>query len=154
MRLWKREDELEGRLRSSRPEPRTDFVRSLAGLINEAPRPRGVRFALAAVLTAVALAAFGASGGLSYAAKAVSLGADESSSRGQGGGALVAALKKASDTPAANQYAGKTTICHRTSSAKNPFVLISVSNNALPAHKRHGDTLPSPTGACPGPPIP
>ena len=69
MRLWKREDELERRLRSSRPEPRTDLVRALAGLIDEAPRPRAMRFALAAILTAVALAAFGAFGGLSYAGR-------------------------------------------------------------------------------------
>jgi hypothetical protein len=53
-----------------------------------------------------------------------------------------------------NQYGGKTTICHRTSSQKNPFVLITVSNNALPAHKAHGDTLPAADGSCPGPPIP
>jgi hypothetical protein len=52
-----------------------------------------------------------------------------------------------------DQYGGKTTICHHTSSKKNPWVLITVSNNALPAHKKHGDTLPS-DGNCPGPPIP
>jgi hypothetical protein len=57
-------------------------------------------------------------------------------------------------TPGDNQYGGKTTICHRTSSQKNPFVLITVSNNALPAHKAHGDTLPAADGSCPGPPIP
>jgi hypothetical protein len=44
--------------------------------------------------------------------------------------------------------AGKTTICHRTGSATNPFVLITVSNNALPAHMRHGDLLPGPSGTC------
>lgn len=34
---------------------------------------------------------------------------------------------------------GKTTICHRTSSATNPFVLITVSNSSLPAHYGNGD---------------
>ena len=45
--------------------------------------------------------------------------------------------------------AGKVTICHRTGSATNPFVQITISRNALAAHMRHGD--PAPTGgACPG----
>ena len=33
----------------------------------------------------------------------------------------------------------KVEICHRTGSASNPFVLISVSDNAWAAHQRHGD---------------
>src|SRR5690349_20521424 len=38
----------------------------------------------------------------------------------------------------------KVTICHHTHSQKNPFVTITVSVHALPAHLRHGDTI----GAC------
>ena len=33
-------------------------------------------------------------------------------------------------------------ICHRTHSKKHPWVKITVSNRALKAHLRHGDTLP------------
>jgi hypothetical protein len=46
-------------------------------------------------------------------------------------------------TPTADQYpAGKVTICHHTHSQKNPFVTITVSQNAVPAHVRnHGDTI-------------
>jgi hypothetical protein len=45
----------------------------------------------------------------------------------------------------ASQYPpGKVTICHHTHSQKNPFVTITVSVHALPAHLRHGDTV----GAC------
>src|SRR6516165_5544532 len=43
------------------------------------------------------------------------------------------------------QYGGKVTICHHTHSKKHPFVTITVSQHAVKAHLKHGDTL----GACP-----
>jgi hypothetical protein len=49
--------------------------------------------------------------------------------------------------------AGKTTFCHATGSATNPYVTITTSNNALPAHTRHQDgrdIIPAPEGGCPG----
>jgi hypothetical protein len=63
--------------------------------------------------------------------------------------ALVSVVQAARSTSAqrpaaADQYPRKVTICHRTGSKKNPFVTITVSRNALPAHLRHGDTV----GAC------
>jgi hypothetical protein len=61
-------------------------------------------------------------------------------------------------TPAAvhpnNGHSGKTTICHATGSAKHPYVEITISNNALPAHRRHQDgrdIIPAPAAGCPGP---
>ena len=56
--------------------------------------------------------------------------------------------------PATNTHAkaGKTTICHATGSATNPYVTITISNNALPAHMRHQDgrdIIPAPAGGCP-----
>ncbi len=49
-------------------------------------------------------------------------------------------------SPTAAQYpASKVTICHHTHSQKNPFVTITVSVHALPAHLGHGDTV----GPCP-----
>jgi subtilisin-like proprotein convertase family protein len=44
---------------------------------------------------------------------------------------------------------GRVTICHRTGSARNPYHEITVSCNALPAHQRHGDIYPVPSGGCP-----
>jgi|SRR5215218_10300358 len=53
--------------------------------------------------------------------------------------ASFAAAVSSSGTPAAvSQYGKKVTICHHTHSKKHPFVTITISQNALPAHLRHG----------------
>jgi hypothetical protein len=44
----------------------------------------------------------------------------------------------------------KITICHRTGSEQNPWVQITVSENAWSAHQKHGDLKPVPAGGCPG----
>lgn len=44
---------------------------------------------------------------------------------------------------------GKITICHATGSQTNPFVIITVSTSAIPAHTGHGDIIPAPaSGIC------
>jgi hypothetical protein len=46
----------------------------------------------------------------------------------------------------------KTTICHATGSATNPYVEITISNRAVKAHARHQDgrdIIPAPAGGCP-----
>ena len=42
----------------------------------------------------------------------------------------------------------KVSLCHKTSSSKNPFVIISVSDNAQAAHMNHGDVLLDSNGEC------
>ena len=44
------------------------------------------------------------------------------------------------------------TICHHTGSAQNPYVMITINENALPAHRAHGDIIPAPPGGCPAGP--
>lgn len=44
---------------------------------------------------------------------------------------------------------GKVDICHQTGSETNPYVEISISINALPAHLDHGDIYPVPETGCP-----
>ena len=59
----------------------------------------------------------------------------------------------ATPTPAASptgDSAGTITICHATGSAKNPYVLITVSLNGLNGHGKHArDIIPAPAGGCP-----
>lgn len=46
----------------------------------------------------------------------------------------------------AGGQAGKSSICHF---ASHKYVEINISNNAVPAHLRHGDVLPDLYGDCP-----
>jgi hypothetical protein len=135
-------DKLDQRLRANRPEPRSEFLELAAGRIQHRGPWSTFRVAFAAALTAVGVVIFGAFGGIGYASSAAHSFVK-----------AVTSNNGANASSAAHQYVGKTTICHRTHSAKNPFVVITVSNNALPAHEAHGDTLVGPGGTCPGPPI-
>jgi len=78
MKLWNREDEIERELRTQRPAPRRELVEGIAAMADRG-RVRGgraTRLGVAVAFSAAALAALGATGGLSYAASGVTRAAD------------------------------------------------------------------------------
>lgn len=44
----------------------------------------------------------------------------------------------------------KVGVCHATDSIGNPYVFISISDTAFPAHEAHGDFLAPENGDCSG----
>lgn len=65
--------------------------------------------------------------------------------------ALMALSAVAISSAASAAPAEKVTICHATGSETNPYVTITVSENALKGHDKHGDDIiPAPATGCPG----
>ena len=141
---WRREPEgLETTLRANRPEPSTELLGSLSLRIEEGNRRSRLyslsRLSFAGALTVLMLGTLGAFGGVGYAASGTKAVVDVVQR------AVAPSKPQAVDGSAAqDQYVQRVTICHRTSSGRS--VTITVSENAVPAHLAHGDTL----GPCPG----
>ena len=129
-RFWPgRKDDLGVELRASRPEPSRDFVDTLSERIasdgRRTPLPSASRLSFVAALTVFMLGTLASFGGLGYAASST-----------KGAFKKVSALEgpSAARTPASDQYVEKVTICHNGHT-------ITISQSALPAHRRHGDTI-------------
>jgi hypothetical protein len=135
----RRSDDLQGELRTNRPEAPAQLVKSLSLRIGEAAqeerRHTGFRRGLAAAVTFAVFGALASFGGLSYAASGAAHGVTAVKS------AVTSSKPRiAKETPAGNQYAEKkTTICHHAGPRHR--VTITVANAALPAHLAHGDTV-------------
>jgi hypothetical protein len=152
--------DIEGELRANRPEPPAEFVRGVTGRLSGDQPGRGfarLRIALAGTLATVILLALALAGGLGYAASAgkhaVKAAQDVVMPPKNAQPAKAKKAKKAKKvkqgTPAQAQY--KVTLCHRTGSAKNRWVPITVSSRAVPAHMRHGDFIVTAARTCPPP---
>jgi hypothetical protein len=93
-------------------------------------------------------------GGFGYAIAAAKKAGNAAAETFNGNGNGNSSARQQQPTPSQQQYE-KTTICHRTGSETNPYVEITVSNNALDAHRTHPpkdgreDIIPAPAGGCP-----
>ena len=153
-RNQRHDPDIERELRTHRPEARAEFVRDVTGRLGGDRAGRSfarLRVALAGTLATVVLLALAMTGGLGYAATAgkhaVKAVQDVVMPQKNAGPKKAKKVKQAS--PAQAQY--KVTVCHRTGSARNRWVPISVSSRALPAHLRHGDFVVTAARTCPPP---
>jgi hypothetical protein len=133
MRFWKRQSsfDLETELRRNRPEPRPEFVAIMAERVRARSQRRvpALRLAFVAVLTASLLVPLAAFGGFHYASSGT-----KSLIKSLSGG------KSRPVTAARDQYAGeKCLVEHRTGNGS--IRVIFVNPHAVPAHRRHGDTV-------------
>ena len=154
----RRETDLEARLRAERPKPPAELMERLSDRVATGPRPsRRGALVLAGIAVAAMIAAFGAFGGIGYAASAAKtvvvaaktavvapvqsnnkansspaqVNGNNSSSQPAGGTSQVAGTK-----PDDKQYGHKTTICHNPGPHQQT---LEVSDSAVPAHLAHGD---------------
>ena len=101
---------------------------------------------------AAAPQAGGQAGGNANSGGSVQHGQAKGHSHANGGGPS-ANTGGGSQKGSSHAKAGKVTLCHATGSETNPYVEITISANALPAHQRHQDgrdIYPVPAGGCPG----
>jgi hypothetical protein len=132
--IWKRQDELERRLRRERPAPPAPLVNELLQRIEatHAQRERSFRVGLAAAASVGMLIALAGFGGLGYAASSVQHAVRAAVH------AVTPTQKQASDQPqlnsAAAQYGNKALVCAVTPNGKQHT--ISISENAVPNYLR------------------
>jgi hypothetical protein len=133
--FWKREDELERRLRRERPVPPARLVDTLLQRIEatHVRRRSSFRLGLAAAVSVTMLLALAAFGGLGYAASSVQHAVRAAAQ-------VVGPTKKETpDQPvlnsAAAQYGNKVTVCAVTPNGKQHT--ISISENAVASYLAH-----------------
>jgi hypothetical protein len=140
--FWKRGDEIERKLRAERPEPRSEFVQSLADEVSSRRhrRPTRMRVVFVTAVTGALALSLSTFGGLSYAASAVkhvAVAVVAPVTHDDGAPGQNKAKHDDSVSSAQAQYGNKVTVCHHG-------ITLSINEHALPAHLAHGDTV----GAC------
>lgn len=144
---WRhRTSDIAAELRARRPQPRSEFARSLSAHVAGESRRSALhalsRLSFAGALTVLIFGAFASLGGLSYAATSTTVAAKAVKRVVVARTPLVV-----QQSPAGDQYTRTVTICHRPPGNPSNTQTITVSESAVPAHRGHGDTL----GACPPP---
>lgn len=131
MSFWKRQRgfDLEGELRSARPEPRPEFLQSVSDRV-EARRPayRGLRVSLAASVVLAMVLGVAAIGGIGYAGTGLHNVYKTAS-------AIVKPHKPTvvKKSAAADQYpTQKAKVCHNGK-------VVTINQSTLASHLRHGD---------------
>jgi hypothetical protein len=130
IRFWKREDELERRLRRERPAPPARLVDTLLRQLEGTPvrRRSSFRLGLAAAVSVAILVALAALGGLGYAASSVQHAVKAAAQ------VVGPTQKQTSDQPdlssAAAQYGARVSVCAMTPGGRQHTVSILQSNAA------------------------
>ena len=147
-RFRKRHDPLEARLRQERPRPSDELVRGITSDVGAPPTRRSPRLGLALVMCMTVIFAFALTGGIGYAASAVSSGTSAVKKLlvtrthvAAAQNAKNAAPRDRSAKPADDQYGEKVVICHIPPGNPGNLHTIIVSASAVPAHLAHGDYL-------------
>ena len=141
--FWNRQrgdDEIERRLADERPQASDELVRRISEQVDSSSAPVGVgrvRMGFAATVTAAALAAVIALGGLGGTIDAATDAIQTDN----------ASHKSSHEKPANDQYDEKVTICHRPPGTPTNGQTLRVSRSAADAHLRN-HSLDS-EGACP-----
>jgi hypothetical protein len=173
-RLWRLGDDLEARLGALRSEARPEFANELMRRHKELRSGRAsVRLALALGVTAAFVLVVGAVGGVAYATSVakglkapvsvVRSFTSSSNTAGQNGDSArqhyegVDVGNGDGDSEDDEYENEEVAICHRTGSDNNPYVLITISQSGLGAHRNHpakgnpprNDIIPAPPGGCP-----
>jgi hypothetical protein len=143
MRFRRQRFDLERELRENRPQPRPDFLASLASRVGEQGRSRaGVRRGgLALAFTTAIVVALASVGGIGQAASSVKVAFKTVA--GTAAPLRAEQPKQAKVTPAQDQYR-RVLLCHK-GQVGHPLREIVVDVHAVPAHLAHGDTV----GPCP-----
>jgi hypothetical protein len=147
MKRFRRSGPIERKLRRDRPQPSETLIQRIADDVSGRPARRPLNLVLAFTLTVALAVAFAMTGGIGYAASAVTNGTTAITHLVSGKGPTSSAKGNSAQSngqskgSSNDQYEHKVLICHRPPGNPENARTISVDEHAVPAHLAHGDTL-------------